>query len=105
MKFIFSKEDKFEDLPEKIRDYLPTFFKNRWEDLKDLEDSIENKDFRGVRDYCHKQVGVATCYNCFKLHEIVLYIQEQAKQENHANLLEVQPVIREYLNQLHSKSK
>ncbi|MAZ48114.1 MAG: hypothetical protein CME65_06105 [Halobacteriovoraceae bacterium] len=103
--FKFSKEDKFENLPEKIRDYLPTFFENRLEDLSDLEYSIEKKDFRGVRDYCHKQVGVATCYNCFKLHEIVLYIQEQAKLENHANLLEVQPILRDYLTQLIRKSK
>lgn len=105
MSFTFSREDRFDELPPKIKEYLPVFIQNRWEDFLKFEKALAEKNFEMMRDYCHKQIGVATCYNCFRLYDLVLYIQEQARAENHEKLVEVFPELRTYLEGLRGQSK
>ena len=105
MSFTFSAVDKFEELPSRIQEYLPTFFNNRWEDFLWFEKALQEKNFEVMRDYCHKQVGVATCYNCFKLYEITRYIQTHARAENYSEIKIVYPSLRDYLLALRGESK
>ena len=97
MTFNFSVEDKFDELPPRIQAYLPTFFKNRWEDFLWFESALKDQNFKEIRDYCHKQIGVATCYNSYKLHEVVRHIQIHARAENFAEVKSAYISLRDYL--------
>ena len=102
MSFGFTQEDRFDELPKKIRDYLPNFFENRKQDFLDIENAFKELNFQTIRDYCHKQLGVAQCYNCFRLHEIVTVLQVYAREENEGQITAIYPELKKYLNTLQS---
>lgn len=102
MSFEFTQNDNFEELPKKIRDYLPTFFENRNQDFKEIENAFIELNYQIIRDYCHKQLGVAQCYNCFKLHEIVTVLQSYAREENGVQVKAIYSQLKSYLNSLQS---
>lgn len=105
MNFEFTKEDFIFDLPEPIRKHLRTFSNNRLNQFEILQEAIVEEDFEEIRLFCHAQLGVAGSYNCFKLEEITLYIQELARNENLMSIKELMPVLKSYLEELNVESQ
>ena len=97
MSFKFTKQDEFQHLHPNITSYMGTFVENRINALDDLKQGVEQKDFSKIRDYCHNHMGVAGSYKCYKLEEIVGYIQDYARSGEIEPIVEVLPVLEEYL--------
>ena len=102
MSFQFTKQDDFENLHPNIATYMKAFVKHRIEAYEQLLSYVEACDFEAIRDYCHGQLGVAGSYRCFKLEEIIKYIQKYAREESIEPIKEVLPSFQEYLNDLKS---
>lgn len=105
MSFEFTREDEIESLEERVKNHFPTFAQNRWVEFTALEQAVESKDFGFIRDYCHKQLGVASCYHCHRLDELCRYIQDCARSENLIEIKQVMPILSNYLNSLTLKFK
>lgn len=103
MGFRFSAEDKYDQLPESILCYMQNFVQNRIDGLEELEAFVAVSDFDGIRDYCHKQVGVAGSYYCYKLEEIIKYIQYHARKNDIGPIQDVIEDLRSYLEDLAKK--
>ena len=100
MSFIFTKIDLIHDLHSDLRDYMPNFIENRFKEFKELESAVSSNDIKSIRDYCHKQKGVAGSYNCFKLEEITDYMHEFALAGEITPIKEVLPILGSYLDEL-----
>lgn len=100
MAFAFTKEDKVDDLPPPIKAHFKTFVLNRMAQFEVFEEAISEDDYEEIRLFCHAQLGVAGSYNCFKLEEITLYIQDFARKEEMQPIKEVAPVLKQYLGDL-----
>ena len=94
--------DKISELPGPIKDHIKTFILNRIAQFETLKEAIEENDFEEIRLFCHAQLGVAGSYNCFRLEEITIYIQDYARQEIMDPIKEVVPVLDSYLKDLKS---
>ncbi len=103
MAFEFSKTDNIEELHPAIKQYFESFVINRAKAFDQLEAAVENGNFMAIRDYCHDQLGVAASYNCFKLEEAVLYIQDYARKEQLSPIKEILPKLGSYLRELQQK--
>ncbi len=100
MTFKFERTDEFTSLHPNIANYMSVFVENRIKALGEIENAINGDDFQKIRDICHGQLGVAASYKCFKLEEIILYIQNFARKEEMTPIVEVLPVFKDYLDQL-----
>ncbi len=100
MGFQFTKTDDYQSLHPNIASYMHDFVKHRVEAYEQLVSYVEIKDFSAIRDYCHGQLGVAGSYRCFKLEEIIRYIQKYARDESIAPIEEVLPLFKSYLKEL-----
>lgn len=98
--FEFTKTDKLEDLPGPIKDHVKAFIRNRISQFEILKEAVEEEDFEEIRLFCHAQLGVAGSYNCYKLEEITLYIQDYARQEVLDPIKEIIPILEKYLTEL-----
>ncbi len=97
MSFKFTKQDEFQKLHPNITSYMNTFVENRIKALEKLKQGIYEENFSIIRDYCHNHIGVAGSYKCYKLEEIVSYIQEHARQGEIEPIVEVLPILEAYL--------
>lgn len=100
MSFKFEKSDDFKNLHPNIATYMNTFVTHRIEAFDKFTQYVDNSDFSKIRDYCHGQLGVAASYRCFKLEEVLKYIQRYAREEQIDPIKEVLPVFEEYLKNL-----
>lgn len=98
--FQFTKNDNIDDLPAPIKGHMKTFITNRVSQFEILREAIDEEDFEEIRLFCHAQLGVAGSYNCFKLEEITLYIQDFARQEVMAPITAAAPILEGYLQEL-----
>ncbi len=104
MSFNFKRNDEFESLHPNIASYMTVFVENRLKAFFELEQAVSTADFERIRDFCHGQLGVAASYKCFKLEEIIIYIQGFARKEEMGPISEVLPVFRAYLDELKSNT-
>ena len=100
MGFQFTRTDNINELPEPIKAHIKTFITNRVAQFEILREAIEEEEFEDIRLFCHAQLGVAGSYNCFKLEEVTLYIQDFARQEVMGPIAEVAPILEDYLKGL-----
>lgn len=101
MSFVFTKIDLLHDLHSDLRDYMPNFIENRFKEFKELESAVRSNDIKSIRDYCHKQKGVAASYKCFKLEEVTDYMHKFALEGEITPIKEVLPILKTYLDELH----
>lgn len=102
MTFKFKRSDDFTSLHPNIATYMEVFVENRIKAFNELEGAVKSENFQKIRDYCHAQLGVAASYNCFKLEEVILYIQDFARKEEISPIIEVLPIFKDYLDHLKS---
>jgi hypothetical protein len=102
MSFKFSKSDNISDLHPNISKFFPKFVNNRVEEYELFKVAVESGDMSSVRLYCHKVVGIAASYNCFKLEEISLYVQNCAKSDDMESIKTVLGVFDQYMTELSS---
>jgi hypothetical protein len=102
MSFSFQREDDYRNLHPKIATYMETFVKHRIEAFGELEVFVADENFEKIRDFCHAQLGVAASYRCFKLEELIKYIQEFARTEEITPIKDVLPIFENYLRKLKS---
>lgn len=100
MNFSFTTQDEITELHPKIGSNMDKFVSNRWIAYLKLEAAVNELDFDEIRSFCHNQLGVAACYNCYKLEEICKYIQPFAREDNLAPIQDVMPVLKLYLEEL-----
>ncbi len=100
MSFSFTTQDEINKLHPSIADYFPTFLQHRIDAFKELEVFVTERNFEKIRDYCHKQIGVAANYKCFKLDEVTRYIQEFAREEKIQEIEDSLQVFNDYLVEL-----
>ena len=100
MTFKFTKKDKYNDLHPNILNYMQTFVDNRIQSFEKLKISVDQKNLKGIRDFCHNNIGVAGSYKCFKLEEITYYVQSKAKAEDIDSIKDVLPIFNAYLQSL-----
>jgi HPt (histidine-containing phosphotransfer) domain-containing protein len=93
----FSKEDKVDDLPEVLRNYLPKYLSNRTKDLIELENAIVNKNVQSVSSVCHRINGTAANYGLFRLEEISRRLQKVVKENNFNEAKALVDSLRSYL--------
>ena len=103
MVFQFKSVDNLEELHPAIAKHLPRFIENRMDAFKKFENAINDNDLEQIRSYCHGQIGVAASYNCHQLHEITLYIQDHARNQALNKIIDMLPVLNEYLNNLKNR--
>lgn len=103
MSFSFKKEDDFKSLHPNIASYMKVFVEHRFEAYDNLVLLVKEQDFEKIRDLCHGQLGVAGSYKCYKLEEIILYIQSFARKEDIGPIEAVLPILHQYLMDLKSK--
>ena len=103
MSFSFKKDDDFKNLHPNIASYMAVFVDHRIEAFTELKSFVETRNFQKIRDFCHGQLGVAASYKCFKLEELILYIQEFARTEEISPIADVLPIFETYLRELKSK--
>jgi HPt (histidine-containing phosphotransfer) domain-containing protein len=72
-------QDRIEELPDVLREYVPTYIEHRLTELDDLDTYLSKQDFEGIRAICHKIVGSAASYNLFELESIVKKLQSAAR--------------------------
>jgi hypothetical protein len=102
MSFSFKKEDDYKNLHPKIATYMEVFVQHRIEAFTKLKAYVADENFEKIRDFCHAQLGVAASYKCYKLEEIIKYMQEYARSEDIKPIREVLPVFETYLSELKS---
>ena len=105
MKFFFTTHDKFDDLTGRLREYFPTFVKHRKREFEDLLSALHRKELKVVRDYCHKQLGVAACYRCYQLEELTKNLRYLAQEEDWQGIEKLMPSFEQYLQELIDWSK
>ncbi len=103
MGFEFKREDDFHNLHPNIASYMERFVNHRLDAFERFSHSVAIKDFKSIRDYCHGQLGVAGSYRCFQLEELILYIQDFARNEDITPIEEVLPIFKAYLENLKTK--
>lgn len=74
--------DNFEKIDPLLVDYVPTYIKNRINEMDELKYSLKTKDFEAIRGSCHKVLGSAASYGLFQLEEIINKLQSCAREEN-----------------------
>lgn len=82
MSFKFTKQDKVSELHPNITKFLGTFIQNRIDEYKLFKSAVDQNDMASVRMYCHKVVGIAASYKCYKLEEMALYIQKCSREND-----------------------
>lgn len=100
MSFQFSKKDNIDGLPSGIKTSLPKVLDNRIKEFEEFKLALEDGNFSLIRDYCHKQKGVAACYNLFCLEEIIDYIHPFAHAENADAMKETLSVFEKYITEI-----
>ncbi|MAX65865.1 MAG: hypothetical protein QF441_01055 [Bacteriovoracaceae bacterium] len=100
MVFHFTTKDEHHSLHPNIKTYMQVFVKHRFLALEKLKTAVASEDIEGIRDFCHKQIGVAASYKCYRLEEITKYIQKHARKTELEPIKEILPVFEEYLKQL-----
>lgn len=103
--FNFTKMDDLAGLPERIKQYFPDYMQHRLQEYQQLKSALEQADFKGIREYCHKQIGVAACYHCYQLEEITRAIQAHARAGNLEPIADLVGVLEVYLHQLKLSSE
>lgn len=83
MSFVFKTEDRIDSLPEKLISYFPTFLSQRFKDLDQLKSEVEINNYKGVSNFCHKQLGIAASYHLFRYEELVKELSKSYKDENY----------------------
>jgi hypothetical protein len=100
MGFQFSKKDNIEGLPAGIKGSLPKVLNNRVKEFVGFKTALMDGNFIEIRDYCHKQKGVAACYNLFCLEEIIDFIHPFAHSEDAESMKAVLPAFEKYITQI-----
>ena len=103
MKFTFTKSDDIHNLHPDIKLYMENFVNNRIIGFSELQKAVTSNNHEGVRNFCHKQLGVAVSYNCHRLDEICRYIQDYARKEEMAPISAVMDEFEAYLKDLKSE--
>lgn len=67
----FTSTDDFNSLPQKLRDYFPTFLDNRISEVEKLIAQLESNDTSGVKAFCHRNGGIASSYHLHRFSELV----------------------------------
>ena len=99
--FSFTVEDRIDTLPEALRSHFPTFLDRRLTETQQLLDQLQRGDLSGIRNYCHRNCGVAASYHLYQFSEIVEELRRRSKRgEIHAQeLVELTEEILSYLKQ------
>lgn len=100
MSFQFSTKDSIEALPAGIKGSLPKVLSNRVKEFEGFKLALLDGDFTQIRDYCHKQKGVAACYNLYCLEEIIDFIHPFAHSEDAESMKAVLPVFEKYIAEI-----
>jgi hypothetical protein len=100
--FKFCTVDKFDQLHPNIASNLKSFLKNRIVAFDGLKSAVAKDDLEIIRAFCHTQLGVASCYNCFRLEEITKHIQGLVKKKDINAIKAIMPIFQEYVSELKS---
>ncbi len=97
-KFSFTVEDQYEELEPALQEYMPHFVEHRIKELEGFDRAVNDLDFQAIREYCHKQEGIAASYKCYRLEEMAKFIHKFAKLEEIGPIIEVLPTLKEYFS-------
>ncbi|GAB4012265.1 MAG: hypothetical protein Fur0010_07970 [Bdellovibrio sp.] len=83
-----------------LKDIMPTFLENRQKDLNNIQQALQNKDFKSIQVIGHKLAGNAGSYGLADLGEIGAKIEMSAIKQDYDELNHLYQQFVEYMGSL-----
>lgn len=83
---------------EDLKDLIPGFIENRYEELNQIETALKQHDFKSIEKIGHNIKGVGGGYGFDYISEIGKQIEETARAEDGEELQEIVQAYRTYLD-------
>jgi HPt (histidine-containing phosphotransfer) domain-containing protein len=87
-------------VPEYAIKLIPNFIKNREKDIKNIEDSLQKKDFEIIERIGHSMKGSGAIYGFDRLSEVGKLLEESAKKKNLAEIKNNLEELKNYMGRI-----
>ena len=69
-------DDCLENLPDKLKEYFPTFIRRCKKEFDHFSADVKAGDFKGLSKFYHSQVGIVASYHLFRYEELVKELKQ-----------------------------
>ncbi len=81
-----------------LADLMDLFFENRWKDIKAVETSLRNEDYKAISSLAHQMKGVGGSYGFKAVTSIGARMEKAAKESDAAEIGRLLTELRQYLD-------
>lgn len=81
-----------------LEDLMDLFFENRWEDVKAIEASLRNGDYKAISSLAHQMKGVGGSYGFEAVTSVGAQMEKAAKESDAAEIERLLTELRQYLD-------
>jgi len=83
-----------------LKNFIPGYIQNRHNDIKNILNALEQKDYETIESVGHKMAGNGGAYGFDQISDIGLCIEKAAKDKNDKEIQKWQNVLMSYLDNL-----